>query len=260
LNKLRRAASVALIPAVFLSVLAVGGLKADAVGAAVRVSPVYDPPVLAGQMASFTWPEWCAGGVYGRHGDTIVLTSSGHCAPEGDTLYDPTDGSVDGVWGPISYAASCAHPGYRCTASDMNYLIVDPNRIPWGHLNEIDMGVGGYRVIAPGTTPLDCHDVRVGDEVEFDGRDFYRAGQVIGQREYLPPKSLDPIYFPCITLADIKAATGDSGGIVLVNGQLAGIASRRFGDLLGFTPLGSGLAELGVTLCDTPNCGLTPPE
>ena len=180
------------------------------------LSPFYDPPVLAGQMASFTWPEWCAGGVYGRHGDTIVLTSSGHCAPEGDTLYDPTDGSVDGVWGPISYAASCAHPGYRCTASDMNYLIVDPDRIPWGHLNEIDMGVGGYRVIAPGTTPLECHDVHVGDEVEFDGRDFYRAGQVIGQREYLPPQSLDPIYFPCITLADIKAATGDSGGVVLV--------------------------------------------
>lgn len=248
-----------LIPSVMLAVVALSLFRADASGSPRRVTPVYDPPVLAGQLASTSWPWWCSGGVYGRHGDEIVLTSSGHCAQEGQTLY-AADGSVSGVAGPISYSATCAHPGYRCTASDMNYLVVAPDRIPWGHLNEIDMGVGGYRVIAAGTQPLECRDVHIGDEVEFDGREFYRSGNVIAQREYRPPVNLDPIYFPCISIADISAATGDSGGVVIVNGQLAGIASRRFGDLLGFTPLGSGLAELGVTLCDTPNCGLTPPS
>jgi hypothetical protein len=223
-------------------------------GTTTRVSPAYDPPVLAGQMA---WQPWCSGGVYGRIGETIVLTSSGHCAGEGNTLVD--EKGVVGIWGPVSYADSCAHPGYRCTASDMNYLIVAADRIPWGHLNEIDMGAGGYRVITPDTKVLACEDVRIDDEVEFDGRGIYRTGRVLAQREYLPPVDRDAIYFPCINVADIRAATGDSGGIVLLDGNLAGIASRRFGDLLGFTPLGEGLAELDVTLCDTPNCGLTPP-
>src|SRR5664279_1297783 len=37
-----------------------------------RTTPVYDPPVLAGQQL---W-NVCAGGFYARHGDTIVLTST----------------------------------------------------------------------------------------------------------------------------------------------------------------------------------------
>jgi hypothetical protein len=220
-----------------------------------RVAPVYDPPVLAGQMVS----AWCGGGVYGRHGDTIVITSTGHCAPEGQTLYDSNGTGIAGVWGPISHAPACPHPGYRCTASDMNYLIVAHDRVPWGHLNEIDMGAGGYRVISQGMRPLECADIDVNDAVEFNGRGIFRSGRVLGQREYLPPATVDPIYFPCIVVTDLKAATGDSGGVVLVRGIPSGIASRRFGDLLGFTPLGSGLNELGVTICDTPNCGLTPP-
>ena len=38
-----------------------------------------------------------------------------------------------------------------------------------------------------------------------------------------------------------------------------GYAARVFGDqqALGFTPLADGLAELGLTLCDTPDCGLS---
>ena len=234
--------------------LATAWTRAAAAGSTVRVAPVYDPPVLAGQMAS----SWCGGGVYARRGDVIVLTSSGHCAPEGDALYDP-DGSIAGVWGPISTAATCPHPGYRCTASDMNYLIVAPDRIPWGHLNEIDMGAGGYRVVSPGLKPLECDEIGVNDDIEFDGRGIYRKGRVLGQREYLPPATVDAIYFPCIVIADITVATGDSGGVVLVRGIPSGIASRRFGDLIGFTPLGSGLVELGVSICDTPNCELTPP-
>jgi hypothetical protein len=201
---------------------------------------------------------WCSAGVYGRRGNDIVLTSSGHCpGPEGTQLIDGK--GVAGVWGPISVAPSCAHPGYRCTASDMNYLVVAPDRIPWGHLNEIDLGAGGYRTVTPDTRPLECLDLHDGDSVEFNGRRLYRTGQVLAQREYLPPVDQDAIYFPCIVIADINADIGDSGGVVFVNGVPSGIASRRFGTLLGFTSLASGLAELGVTMCVTPNCGLTPP-
>lgn len=202
----------------------------------------------------------CAGGVYARLADMIVLTSSGHCAPEGSVARDPDGVGVAGTWGPISHAASCPHAGYRCTASDMNYLIVARDRIPWGHLNEIDMGAGGYRVVAHGTRPLDCADIEISDPVEIDGRAIYRAGKVIEKGEYLKPAILDSVYFPCMILADIRVGTGDSGGVVLVRGLPAGVAARRFGDLLGFTPLGGGLAELGLTMCDTPNCGLTPPR
>ena len=201
-------------------------------------------------------PIWCSGGVYGRVGDQIVVTSSGHCGGEGQTYTDAN--GVVGVWGPDSYSATCDHPGYRCTASDMNYLIVAPDRIPWGHLNEIDMGAGGYRTVTPDTKPLECADIHDGDELEFDGRAIYRTGKVLMQREYLPSVDQDPVYFPCIVIADIHVWTGDSGGVLFVNGVPSGIASRRFGDLLGFTPLGSGLAELGVTLCVDPNCGLIP--
>ncbi len=54
--------------------------------------------------------------------------------------------------------------------------------------------------------------------------------------------------------------SGDSGGLVLVNGIPAGVNSRLFpGGYLGFTPLAEGLAELGLTMCDSPDCGLVPP-
>ena len=45
----------------------------------VRTTPVYTPPVLAGQIV---WGP-CSGGFYARHGDTIVLTSTGHCTAPG---------------------------------------------------------------------------------------------------------------------------------------------------------------------------------
>lgn len=221
---------------------------------AVRVTPVYDPPVLAGQMAWF----YCGGGVYARRGDTIVLTSSGHCAPEGETAYDPDgSGGVAGLWGPIARSASCPYAGHICAASDMNYLIVAADRIPWGHLNEIDMGAGGYRVVTTETRPLGCGEINVNDPVEIDGRGVYRRGRVLEKGEYLKPADQDPVYFPCILAANIQVATGDSGGVVLVRGIPSGVVARRFGELLGFTPLDTGLAELGLTMCDSPNCGLT---
>jgi len=50
---------------------------------------------------------------------------------------------------------------------------------------------------------------------------------------------------------------------VLVNGVPGGVSARMFmvpgGSYLGFTPLAEGLAELGLTMCDSPDCGLTPP-
>ena len=220
-----------------------------------RTTPVYDPPVLAGQ------PLWgyCSGGVYARLGDTIVLTSTGHCTSEGTVATDPDGTGVRGVFGPAAREATCPYPGHSCAASDLNDLVVAADRIPWGHLNEIDLGTGGYRVLAPGTHPLSCGDIAVGDPVEIDGRGIYRTGHVVEKGDNLKPADEDGAYFPCMIAADIQVAPGDSGGVVLVRGLPAGVTSRSFGGYLGFTPLAEGLAELGLTLCTTPDCGLTPP-
>jgi hypothetical protein len=142
----------------------------------------------------------------------------------------------------------------------MNYLVVAPDRIPWGHLNRVDMGEGGKRVIEPGTAPLSCPDIEIGDKVEINGRDVYRAGTVAETGEYLHDPSADGDYFPCIVAAaDIQVGVGDSGGAVLVRGLPAGATSRSFGGILGFTPLAEGLDALGLELCTTPDCGLARP-
>jgi hypothetical protein len=218
-----------------------------------RTTAVYDPPVLAGQQL---WGA-CSGGFYARRGDTIVLTSTGHCTSEGTVAYDGDGTTVRGVFGPAARDATCPYPGHTCAASDMNYLVVATDRIPWGHLNVVDLGTAGYRVIAPGTQPLACGDIAIGDQVEIDGRNTYRSGAVAEKGEYLHPE--DGAYFPCIIAAKIQVGVGDSGGAVLVRGIPAGVTSRSFGGNLGFTPLAEGLAELGLELCTTPDCGLTPP-
>jgi hypothetical protein len=218
-----------------------------------RSTPVYDPPVLAGQQL---WGA-CAGGFYARHGDAIVLTSTGHCTTEGTVAYDPDRTTVRGVFGPAAREASCPYPGHKCSASDMNYLVVAADRIPWGHLNVVDLGSAGYRVIAPGTRPLGCADVNIGDRVEIDGRNVYRVGAVTEKGEYLHAEDGD--YFPCMIAARIHVEVGDSGGAVLVRGIPAGVTSRSFDGWLGFTPLAEGLAALGLELCTTPDCGLVPP-
>jgi hypothetical protein len=218
-----------------------------------RTTSVYDPPVLAGQQL---WGA-CAGGFYARHGSTIVLTSTGHCTTEGTVAYDPDGITVRGVFGPAARDAACPYPGHTCAASDLNYLVVAEDRIPWGHLNVVDLGTAGYRVIPPGTRPLACPDIAVGDQVEIDGRNVYRSGTVAEKGENLHPEDGD--YFPCMVAASVHAETGDSGGAVLVRGIPAGVTSRSFGGWLGFTPLAEGLAELGLDLCTTPDCGLIPP-
>jgi hypothetical protein len=220
-----------------------------------RTTPVYDPPVLAGQQI----PGYCSGGFYARHGDTIVLTTSPHCASEGLVALDPGKTTVQGVFGPTAKDATCAYPGHTCAASDMNYLVVAPDRIPWGHLNVIDLGTAGYRIIAPGTRPLACADIAIGDPVEIDGRGIYRSGTVAEKGEYLHPQAQDGSYFPCMIASGTQIAGGDSGGVVLVRGIPAGVTSRSFGGSLGFTPLAEGLAQLALDLCTTPDCGLVPP-
>jgi hypothetical protein len=142
----------------------------------------------------------------------------------------------------------------------MNYVVVAADRIPWGRLNMIDMGDGGLRVIEPGTAPLACPDIGIGDRAEINGRDTYREGQVAETGEYLHPPAADGDYFPCMAVAsDVSVGVGDSGGAVLVRGLPGGVTSRSFGGSLGFTPLAEGLAALGLELCASPDCGLVAP-
>jgi hypothetical protein len=217
-----------------------------------RTTPVFDPPVLAGQHL---W-GYCSGGFYARRGGTVVLTSTGHCATEGTVAFDADGVGVRGVFGPPARSATCSHPGKTCAASDINYLVVAADRIPWGHLDVVDLGTGGYRTVAPGTRPLACGDIAIGDPVEIDGRNIYRQGAVVEKGENLYPE--DGAYFPCMIAAQIRTDTGDSGGAVLVRGIPAGVTSRSFGGWLGFTPLAEGLEELGLELCTDPDCGLVP--
>jgi len=216
-----------------------------------RTTARYDPPVLAGQMV----PDGCTGGFYAREGQTVVLTFAADCGAPGTTVRDG-DGRVVGTLGSPPPVGDCP-AGRTCLASDFQALTLAPDRIPWGHLNIVDLGAGGYRTIQPGTTALACGDVHVGDRVEIDGREHYRTGKVLETIRY---EFQTDVIFPCMIVADIWAVGGDSGGSVLVNGLPAGSTSRRVGGSdFGFTPLAEGLAGLGLTLCTTPDCDLTPP-
>jgi hypothetical protein len=172
---------------------------------------------------------------------------------------DPDGRTVLGVFGPAALLEPCQHDKHTCRPSDMNYLVVAPDRIPWGRLNVVDMGEGGERVIGASTAPLACSDIERGDAVEINGRDIHRVGTVAEKGEYLHDPAADGDYFPCIVAAaDIQVGVGDSGGAVLVRGLPAGATSRSFGGMLGFTPLAEGLDALGLELCTTPDCGPTP--
>jgi len=238
------------------AVLAVAVIGVVVLLAGPRRNPLrLDPPVLAGHDL---WGS-CSGGVYARRGTTIVLTSSGHCASPGTVAYEPDGRTLRGTFGEVARDPTCPHAGHVCAASDINLFVVAADRIPWGHLHVIDMGDGGDHVLAPGTKPLACPDIAVGDPVEINGRNVYRAGKVLEKGENLKPADLDGAYFPCMVAADVRVATGDSGGVVLVRGIPGGVTSRSFDGLLGFTPLAEGLAQLGLELCTTPNCGIEPP-
>ena len=134
-------------------------------------------------------------------------------------------------------------------------LVPTPDRIPWGHLNLVDMGAGGYRPIAPEMRPLTCADIHNGDPVEVNARDHYRTGTVIAIGPY--EHATDTI-FPCMVVTDIRGGSGDSGSPFLINGLPAGTTSRLVGGYLAFTPLAEGLENLGLVLCTTPDCDLSP--
>jgi hypothetical protein len=235
-----------------VAVLGIAGIIVREASQPTRPTPVNEPPVLAGQQL---WGA-CAGGFYARVGDAILLTSSGHCTTEGTVAYADDGRTVRGVFGLEAIDPTCPHPGKTCMASDMNFLVVADEQIPWGRLNLLDFGTGGYRSIADGTAPLACGDIRVGDPVEINGRNINRTGTVTEKGEYL--QDADGDYFACMIAADIEVGTGDSGGAVLVRGLPAGVASRSFEGFLGFTPLAEGLAQLGLELCTTPDCDLAP--
>ena len=252
-GRMRPARLVTVVLVDVLLVLA-AALVVRAVTTPHRTTAVYTPPVLAGQEI---WGA-CAGGFYARLGSTIVLTSSGHCTDPGTIAYAPDGVTVRGVFRSPARDAACPYPGHTCAASDMDYLVVAPDQIPWGHLNVVDLGTAGYRVIAPDTRPLTCADIALGDQVEIDGREIYRRGTVTDKGQNLYPANEDGAFFPCMIASPIQVAIGDSGGAVLVRDIPAGVTSRSFGGSLGFTPLAEGLAEMGLQLCTTPDCGLTP--
>jgi len=215
-----------------------------------RTTARFDPPVWAGQ----NFIEACAGGFYARHESTIVLTISAHCGNPGDALRD-AGGRVIGVLGARAQLADCPE-GRFCAPSDILTMALATDRIPWGHLNVVDMGAGGYRTFDVGTRPLACSDIAVGDQFEIDGRDHFRSGTVIVVGPY--HFATDTI-FPCLIVGDTMVSTGDSGGAVLVRGQPAGVIARRLDEgRLGFTPLAEGLDNLGLVLCTTPDCDLSP--
>jgi hypothetical protein len=217
-----------------------------------RTTERFDPPVLAGQLV----PGPCAnGGFYARDQDTIVLTMAAHCgiSKPGMPLRGP-DGRLVGIYGELAELAECP-AGRFCAPSDIISLVLSPDRIPWGHLNMVDMGAGGYRTITEGTRPLTCADVHEGDPVEVNAREHYRTGKVIAIGPY--EHATDTI-FPCMLITDIKGYFGDSGAAVMVNGLPAGSTAREISGYLAFTPLAEGLANLGLELCTSPDCGLTP--
>jgi hypothetical protein len=237
---------------IFLLLVAglLGGLLAIAIAARTRIrtTPVYDPPVLAGQVVS------CTAGFYARRGTTLVLTISDHCYDRANPPRDAA-GRLIGTYGADARRSGCP-AGRTCAGSDIVELILTPDHIPWGHLNLVDLGPGGYRAIAADARPLSCADLRAGSSVEMDGRGLYRSGTIVGVASY--DFATDTV-FPCMALTDLDAAVGDSGAAILADGQPAGIAAREFGGKLGFTPLAEGLEDLGLTLCTDPDCGTTRP-
>jgi hypothetical protein len=240
---LRRAVFLVLVVGLLAGLVVIAG----AARALIRTTPIYDPPVLAGQMVA------CTGGFYAHRGTTLVLTISDHCYDRANPPRDAVGRQI-GTYGADARRAGCP-AGRTCAGSDIVELILTPDHIPWGHLNVVDLGPGGYRTIAPDSRPLSCADLRVGASVETDGRALYRSGRIVAVGPYEFPTDTN---FPCMAVTDLDAAVGDSGGAILTDGQPAGIAAREFEGKLGFTPLAEGLADLGLTLCTDPDCGLSP--
>jgi hypothetical protein len=248
-SRIVRAGAVVLTVVVLALVGYRAGVAVEEHNETARTTPLFDPPVWAGQNPI---PP-CAGGFYARHASTIVLTMSAHCYEPGVTVRDD-QGRELGVLGPRAQLADCP-AGRFCSPSDMLTLELAPESIPWGHLNMVDLGAGGYRTFAPGTRPLACGDIAVGARIEIDGREHYRVGRVVAQERY---EFASDTIFPCLFIGDSLVTTGNSGGVVLVAGEPGGIVAREIGGQVGFTPLAEGLDNLGLTICTAPDCDLSP--
>ncbi len=240
----RRVVFITLVAILVMLVLRVAGIARMVI----RTTDRYDPPVMAGQ------PLACGAGFYARTGDRIFVTVSSHCYPAGSTqLFD--DARLLGTLGRRPALADCPK-GRECYASDFTELILEPDLLPWGHLDLVDLGAGGYRTLTSATPPLRCDEIHVGDRVETDGRTLYREGTVL---QVGPYDFEDDAIFPCMVITDIEAGVGDSGASVLINGHPAGIAAREFGQYLGFTPVAEAMELLGDEICTDPDCELVPP-
>ena len=205
-------------------------------------------------------------GVSARAGSTPG-TATRSCSPpprtapaRGRVAYDPGATTVQGVFGPTAQDATCPYPGHTCHASDMNYLVVAADRIPWGHLNVVDLGTAGYRIIPPGTRPLACADIAIGDPVEIDGKSVYRSGTVAEKGENLNHPAQDGSYFPCMIAAQMsrseaatRAASSSSAA------SRPGSSAAASADGSGSRPWPRAWPQLGLDLCTTPDCGLVPP-
>lgn len=216
-----------------------------------RSEPRFDPPVWAGQNV----PGCGTGGFYARDQEQIILTVAPHCfhSKPGTSMFD-TDGRLVGVFGALAELPDCPADRF-CAPADIVSLAIAPDRVPWGHLNMVDMGAGGYRTLAAGTRPLSCADIHKGDRVELNGRERYRTGTVL---EIGPYEHATDTIFPCMVVTDIEGGSGDSGSAVLLDGLPAGTVSRLIGRYLAFTPLAEGLDNLGLVLCTTPDCDVPP--
>ena len=107
---------------------------------------------------------------------------------------------------------------------------------------------------------------------EFNGRAvFMRAGGgenhhdlglfSVGPEAPRPPRGSTGLYhlaWEVPTIEDLASAARELSTAGALGGAPAGILSRAIGDRLGFTPLAEGLENLGLTLCTTPDCDLSP--
>lgn len=215
----------------------------------------FSPPVLAGR--------YVVGGagsaaVYARGGDRVYLVTTSHSLTPGAEARAPDGETVIGHFGSGAWTAGCPDASHRCEESDMSAIELLPGAIPWGHLNVIDMSAAGAYEIPAGTVPLSCDEIAIGDRVEVAGRSGHSTGTVREKGGYLHAEDGDS--FPCMIATDVQVRGGDSGSVVLIDGVPAGVASRSFGGLMGFTPMKEGLDALGLTLCTTPDCDLARPQ
>ena len=123
-----------------------------------RATAVYDPPVLLASSSG----DACAGGFYARHGDTIVLTSTGHCTKRGHRRLrrGPRDGPRRLRPGRTRRHVPVSQEEVRIVRPELPRGRRGPH--PVGPSERGGPGHGRLRVIPAGTRPL-VSDIAIGD-------------------------------------------------------------------------------------------------